>query len=253
MTLKYDSPLGVLARLPLRMIPRDAVVRVIAGPNRGLRWVVGSSTHGCWLGTYEREKQLVLERFVSPGMIVVDAGANAGYYTLAFSRWVGPEGRVFALEPFAENARNLLRHVSLNRLENITLVQAALSSRPGLGGFEIAQSNSMGSLTASGKYLVPVMSVDDLVAHHGVPVPDVIKMDVEGGESAALEGAKNVLAARKTVIALSLHGPIQKAECLDLLRAAHYRIHRIDGSVVEGNDDPEDEIFALPPHQDFPD
>src|SRR5688572_27975846 len=87
---------GALLRLPLRAIPKRTTVKVQSGINRGMKWIVGSSIHGCWLGTYELEKQPVIERFVRPGMTVFDIGANAGFYTLAFSRLVGEEGRVWA-------------------------------------------------------------------------------------------------------------------------------------------------------------
>ena len=59
---------GKLLRLPLRLVPKGTVVRVRGGLNRGMKWVVGSSTHGCWLGTYEMAKQNTIDRFIRPGM-----------------------------------------------------------------------------------------------------------------------------------------------------------------------------------------
>ena len=117
---------GVLLRLPLRVIPKGTTVTVRSGINRGMKWIVGSSIHGCWLGTYELEKQSVIRRFVRPGTTVFDIGANAGFYPLAFSRLVGREGHVWSFEPRAENASNNLRHVNLNKLDNDTFLQAAV-------------------------------------------------------------------------------------------------------------------------------
>lgn len=124
-----SSFVGWLLRLPLKIIPRGSVVRIRTGLNRGMKWIVGSSTHGCWLGTYESDKQVVLSRFLKPGMTVFDVGANAGFYTLAFSRLVGDRGQVWAFEPYAINVGNLIRHIELNDLNNVNLVQAAVADR----------------------------------------------------------------------------------------------------------------------------
>jgi len=55
----------------------------------------------------------VLARLVQPGMRAFDRGANAGFYSLAFSHLVGEHGRGWALEPFAENVVNVRRHVRI--------------------------------------------------------------------------------------------------------------------------------------------
>ena len=91
---------GMALRLPLRLIPRRAVVRILQGPLRGKRWIVGSSDHGCWLGSYEAAKLKKITELVRPGMVCWDVGANAGLYTLLFAELVGRAGRVFAFEPF---------------------------------------------------------------------------------------------------------------------------------------------------------
>jgi hypothetical protein len=58
----------------------------------------GSSNHGCWLGTYELDKQCALQRLVKLGITVYDIGSRAGFYTLFFSR-IATEGGVYAFEP----------------------------------------------------------------------------------------------------------------------------------------------------------
>ncbi len=83
-TIRYFGRSSLL-RAPLALIPKSAVVTVRSGINRGRKWIVGSNTHGCWLGHYERQKQELIGRLVKPGMTVFDVGANAGFYTLALS------------------------------------------------------------------------------------------------------------------------------------------------------------------------
>ncbi len=247
--LPRTSLVGRLARLPLRLVPSSAVLRVASGPNRGMRWRAGSSVHGCWLGTYERLKTDVLLRFVRPGMTVYDIGANAGYYTLLLSRRVGPSGRVFAFEPLAENVQNLLRHIQWNGVSNCRLIQAAVARSSGLAAFECAPSNSMGRLGSRDEVLkVPTVSLDELVDVHGFPPPEFVKMDIEGAEGDALEGARRLLRDRRIATwFVSLHGAEAKEACDHALRGAGYAIFALDGSPVEElRSWSGDEIYATP-------
>lgn len=215
--------LGKALRLPLRLIPRETVVTVRRGINRGMKWRVGSNTHGCWLGTYELDKQEAVRRLVKPGMFALDVGANAGFYTLAFSRQVGSAGRVWAVEPFAENVSSLLRHLDLNGVRNVTVFQAAVAAARGTAHFHVHRSNSMGRITdADTALVVPTLSLDALLDQ--APVPDVIKMDIEGGELAALQGAPRLLAQRRTTWLIALDDPGNADACRTLLDDAGYAI-----------------------------
>lgn len=241
------SLFGRALRLPLLLVPGRAIVRVRSGINAGMRWIAGSSIHGCWLGHYEVEKQDLVAKLVKPGMKVFDIGANAGFYTLAFSRLVGDNGHVWAFEPFAENASNVLRHLGLNGIGNVTLIQAAVADGSGVTGFQIAESNSMGMLSKeSERYLVPTVALDMLIQDGTVPVPDLIKMDVEGAESSVLEGAKTLLSRRTTVLLIALHGDLQMRRCLALLVEAGFAAYRLDGQPVAADAEYVDEIYAVP-------
>src|ERR671919_200683 len=90
---------GRLLRAPLNWIPSELSVPILQGALRGKKWVVGSSTHGCWLGSYEYAMRHLFERTVERGDIVYDVGAHVGFYTLLASVLVGPTGRVLAFEP----------------------------------------------------------------------------------------------------------------------------------------------------------
>lgn len=221
---------------------------VRAGINRGRKWIVGSGVHGCWLGHYESDKQDVVRRIVQPGMNVIDLGAHAGFYTLAFSGLVENRGHVWAFEPFAVNAANLHRHFRLNSIANVTLVQVAVSDASGIAGFNVASNTSMGSLGdgAGSPYLVPCASLDDLLGSGLIAVPDVVKMDVEGAESRVLCGARQLLSRKKTVWLISLHGREQKRLCAQLLREAGYLIFQLDGAPAEAGEECADEIVARP-------
>lgn len=237
------SALGRTLRLPLRLIPRGTVIRIRRGPAKGLDWIVGSCTHGCWLGTYELQKQRAMMRFVKPRMTIYDIGAQAGFYTLFFSRLVGSDGLVYAFEPSANAVRFLLAHVSRNRLINVKVVQTAVADKSGLCSFTFDRvtTENMISREQDTGLMVPATTLDEI----RLASPDLIKMDVEGAESAVLQGAKQTIEHHRPILFIALHGRDQQEACREILWSAGYRLYDLAGAKIEG---PilADEIYALP-------
>ena len=246
MKIPPQSAKGWILRLPLRFIPKSSILTVLTGLNRGMKWIIGSSVYSCWIGTYELDVQKVIQGFIKPGMTVFDIGANAGFYTLAFSRLVGDHGQVWAFEPLAENMQNLLSHVRINQLRNVTLVQAAIAAETSLGFFRVSDDTHTGKIAGEGQYRVPTLSLDKLMGRNEILAPDLIKMDVEGAESSILEGAEKLLGGKKSVLFISLHGDQQKQRCQKLLQLAGYRIFILDGSELHDEHFEENEIYAIP-------
>jgi FkbM family methyltransferase len=236
------SATGKLLRAPLRLVPPGMRVRVLQGPLRGCRWIAGSASHGCWLGTYEKAKQQLVARLLRPGDVVFDVGANVGLYTLLASLRVGPEGRVVAFEPLPGNLDYLAQHLELNRVKNVEVVGAAVGRARGHSSFVAAGSRSMGRLGSGGSLEVDVVCLDDLVASGRVPPPDLIKMDIEGGEVEALVGAQTVLREHRPTVVLATHGWEKHQECLRLLRGFRYEVEALSGGDVEATD----ELIARP-------
>ena len=197
--LSNHSLIGRVCRSPLRAIPKSSVVPILQGPLRGKRWIAGSSTHGCWLGTYELDTQHTLGEIVQSGMTCYDCGANAGFFSLLFAYLTGPSGKVIAFEPYPENVGYIKRHVSINRLTNIEVCPTALGSRDGPATF--SGSGSMGRLSDDGELSVKCSRLDSL----GFPPPDVIKIDVEGAEGELIDGAENLLAKYHPALLISMH------------------------------------------------
>ena len=82
-------------------------------------------------GVYEPcETEFVMNE-IKKGDVVLDIGANIGYYTLIFARLVGEEGKVFAFEPDPENFALLKKNVEINGYHNVVLVQKAISNKTG--------------------------------------------------------------------------------------------------------------------------
>lgn len=219
-----------LIRLPLRLVPQDTVLRILSGPLAGRRWLSTSSTHGCWLGTYERELQTLLVRYVRPGDTVLDIGANVGFFTLLLSKLVGPSGHVIAFEPLPRNVLILKRHLELNAVTNVTVVTSALSDRNGPGFFSDGESHAMGSLSDTG-IPITMVTLDSFLRDSTIQAPVVLKIDVEGAESQVLAGAIHLLQQTRPRIFLSTHGWQQNDTCKAFLSNLGYSVLlRRDGS-----------------------
>ena len=224
---------GKAVRLPLRLIPRGTQVPIVQGPLKGYRWVVASGNHSCWLGIYERHKQAIFAANIKPGAIVFDVGAHAGFYTLLFSRLVGAAGSVFAFEPSESNLAFLHKHLKLNRIVNVEVINAAVSEVSGTGHFEEGISSYNGRLTTSGAIAVRTVRLDDLCMNGAVPLPNYIKIDVEGAEDSVLAGASATIRDARPIIFLATHGSDLDASCVRQLTAMGYRLDPIAGDPLE--------------------
>ena len=227
------SAAGKFLRWPLRLVPRDLAVPIPQGALRGKRWIVGSATHGCWLGSYEYTKQRLFERRVAAGDVVYDVGANVGFYTLLASVLVGPTGQVVAVEPFPRNVSYLRRHLALNAVTNVTVIEGAAHDHCGVIGVTDGPDSCQIRVDEAGALRVRSFTLDDLTFHDGLPAPTAIKIDVEGAEGAVLRGARRLLTENGPLIFLSTHGPDVHTESCRLLSEFGYRLRPIDAGSVE--------------------
>ena len=143
----------------------------------------------------------VFLKHVLPGDTIWDVGANIGYYTCLAATLAGEEGRVVAIEPNPENFRLLSDNVAALRFHNVSLIRTALADYEGEAQMQNADRvTSESSLVISGMgdsdrpNVVSVITGDILSTTHNAPLPDFVKIDVEGFEHEALRGLKGVLA-----------------------------------------------------------
>ena len=248
--LDGESPFHRLGRASLRLIPRNLALPVLSGVNRGLRWRLGAGVKRCWLGQYETRELALMARCVRPGGVVYDLGAHAGYYSLAAARAVGPGGRVFAFEPDATNLDDLRFHVARNGLKQIEIVPHPVGLKHGdLVGFGAGASSFEGHVVAGGD--LRLVSIDGWRAETNAPPPNFVKMDVEGFELEALDGALTVLGRVDAVWTVALHGIDQAIGSLRRLRAAGFRVFDIDhGELVDSVPEIIWTLVAVPPGRD---
>jgi FkbM family methyltransferase len=234
----------ILRHLPLlRLLPKTVTVTLIQGRLRGMRWIVGAGVHAFWMGRYEVEQQRRFEQTVTAGHVVFDVGAHAGFYTLLASALVGDSGRVIAFEPLPCNLRYLRKHLVLNHLTNVQVMEAAVSDVSGESFFEVGSSTTTGRLAPEGPFQVRTVSLDDLARQGAVPVPDVVKIDIEGGETRALAGARALLAEHHPTLFLSTHGSEPHRACCTLLEAAGYCVEDMTARTGGSPEEP-DGLFA---------
>jgi FkbM family methyltransferase len=232
-SLSNHSASGRLLRLPLRALPRTAIVPILSGTGRGFRWQVGSGVHRYWIGTYERDNQEVLKQVLKPGMVVYDVGANAGFYSLIASRLVGPSGCVFAFEPLPSNLEFIRLHIRINRISNVSVIPAAVAGGDGEAMFILSEHAEMGRLAGStdatssmGKLLVKTVSLDGFATQY--KAPDVIKMDIEGAEVEALRAASSLFRNKPPCsLLISTHSAQLHRDCLELLESFEYTVHPV--------------------------
>lgn len=140
---------------------------------------------------------------IRPGSIVLDIGANIGTYSLLFGQWASPNGKVFAFEPAPESFAALCQHITLNRLEKVIVpVRQAISDRVGTLPFLAASTHGTNRLISEDEpttgltQQIETVTIDEFCASRGLE-PDVIKIDIEGFELAALRGAERTLRSRR--------------------------------------------------------
>jgi FkbM family methyltransferase len=168
-----------------------------------------------------------------PGDVILDLGPYVGPYSLNSATAVGPSGRVIALEPDEINRRQLERNLMLNGVANCTVVPKAAWRRSGRVGWQVAAQPVWHRVDESNTTAtVEAISVDELVAEQNLNRVDWIKLDIEGGEIEALEGARNTLRKFSPALFIEIHKTTTSLR--ELLAAVGYKIEK------ESYDEPPD-------------
>jgi FkbM family methyltransferase len=207
----------------------------------------------CLTGCYEPPVTRILQRHLAPGRVMVDVGANWGYFSLLAAAAVGTSGRVLALEPDPRQFARLHANARLNGFTQMTAIAAAASASRGsaiLSGYREDTGNrgvSRIAAPASGagaaeaddahgpRFDVECVTVDGTAS--GLARVDIVKIDVEGAELDVLRGMHAGLAQRTyRALLLEIHPELLRLRgqtgdaCVRLLLDAGYRGWTIDQS-----------------------
>lgn len=222
-------------------VPVTAGIR--AGAGRGLRINLLNATREHAEGTCEPPVQRCLGEHLGTGGVFLDIGANIGFFSIIAARLVGPGGRVLAIEPVPENARLIRANARINRLGNVEVIEAAAGAGSGQGRLFIAAHSGGATLSADDAppdmvdvMDVPVVVVDELVNEARIPVPTVVKIDVEGTEPAVIDGMARTLERLRPVVIFEVDDadPRQAERKYEALAARigafGYRVDRLERS-----------------------
>jgi FkbM family methyltransferase len=147
-------------------------------------------------GRFEESETETLRGLTAHDDVMIDVGANLGYFALMASRWVGPRGRVFAFEPVRETAAQLRRNIALNDAKNIEVLDCACGAEPGEMSMVTDEYDSglaYLSPVVQGNDLVKVIRLDDFVRERGLSRVDVLKIDAEGADLEVAKGARETI------------------------------------------------------------
>jgi FkbM family methyltransferase len=164
-------------------------------------------------GEYEPSLAGVLNKYLEPGGMFIDLGANEGYFSVIASARVGPSGSVIAVEPQTRLQDILRANLRLNGCQNVRVAKAAISAKTQHVRLHLAAglNNGGSSLFRPTRYPLPSEDVEcftlaDFLRRNQVDRCDLMKVDIEGAEYDVFIDAGEVL--RRGVIrniALDIH------------------------------------------------
>lgn len=176
----------------------------------GAWWIARNDDIGQPLreGQFETAEADFVGKYLQPGMTVLDIGAHHGLYTLLASLRVGNGGRVFSFEPSVRERKALLQHVRLNRCKNVSVQDAAVGNENKEASLFVVEGSQTGCnslrppVVASGtsSARIKVARLDDWLREQSIDRVDFIKLDVEGGEREALQGAERLIDCFRPVL-----------------------------------------------------
>lgn len=238
-----DGDLPRVQRLLLRGYAAACGIGLLDRPwvARGVEW-----GYLCYKRFYEAPAARHLRALIPPGAYVMDVGANIGFYTDYFARWVHCGGRVLALEPEARNLRRLrsrLREaIADGRVE---VLPVAVSDHVGSGSLRINPFHPGDHVltVASGKGAVEVetQTIDALMEARSWPSLALVKLDIQGAELHALRGARETIRRCRPAWLIELDPRLMEERfgvrvdaLLRMMGGCGYRIFRLTRKGIAG-------------------
>lgn len=220
----------------------DAAATAVAGRTRTIRhdgleltFAIPNGLNRFRVDTFSEKEPETLEWIdgIPEGSVLWDVGANIGLYSCYAA--LRRSCRVVAFEPSVFNLETLVRNVGLNGVaERVTVVPVALTDDAGVGTLHLTSTERGGALSAFGVdfghdgrpidavFRYSTLGVSAVAAvEMGVPVPDFLKLDVDGVEHLILRGARPLLpGVRGILVEVNEAFRDQDEGVSDLLRAA---------------------------------
>ncbi len=200
--------------------------------------------HIYFFGSFEAQDCAHWMQMAQHATTIFDVGANAGLYSL-LAAYANPEAKIYAFEPTTPMWQDLLSNLHLNDATNVLPQQLAVGSEDTMGYVHISQGNSgdnegtnyvTTSSATPNEEMVKLVSLDSFCHQAGVNTIDLLKMDIEGGEYNALQGAQDLLSRHaircifiELVESVAQRQGYATADVKRLLVKNGYTIYRVGG------------------------
>ena len=148
---------------------------------------------------FEKFETELAKKEIKRNDIVLDIGANIGYFTLIFSKLVGDNGKVYAFEPEPNNFAILKKNIEINNIHNVILIQKAISDISKKISFYIcdynhAQHRAYPSPRCDKEITVDSITIDEYFSESKFSRKiNFVKIDVEGSEYDVINGLRKTL------------------------------------------------------------
>ena len=208
-------------------------IEIQEGPMKGIRFAASKHvSHAHIGGSYEQELVDAIDRYLKPGMVCYDIGASIGYLTMQMAQRAK---RVYAFEPSPEARGELAKHTAANGFTNIEVVSSPLTDKITEVTFAVTNTAYGSGIDWNGSQegrwpTIKLMSttLDLFTKDH--PMPDLLKMDIEGEEGSAMEGGRQMLMQKKPIIFCELHGLQPALATCKVLTECGYTVRHMDGT-----------------------
>lgn len=164
-------------------------------------------------GVYEARETELVSRLIRPGFVVLDLGANIGYYSLLFAKLVGPNGHVFAFEPDPATFELLQRNINENHCSNVTAFPLAVSNASCGARLYRDRFNNLDHRVIQPEQECTIVEVEAVRLDEFLPgylsgTIDFVKMDIQGAEGMALTGMRTLLTKPDRIMLLTEYWPM---------------------------------------------
>jgi FkbM family methyltransferase len=157
------------------------------------KWIF-STLYGVYKRRFEATSIESIHPWVKSGTTVVDVGANIGFFTIQFARWAGPNGRILAIEPEAENLRLLRCELDKAGIaSNVEVLEGVAAETPGTLRLTLNPHHPADHRIGETGIQVRAWTIDEIMTERGWPTVSFIKIDVQGAEVRVLRGAQETL------------------------------------------------------------
>ncbi len=197
----------------LRRLLRVHVDEEIEVVREGLRWSLNPSDFEheeyFWLGNKDTWEMMHIRRLLERGSVVLDVGANFGYYALTIAATLQRECEIHAFEPHPVTNCRLVKHIQWNGMANVVHAhRLAVTDVAGSARMVDRPDNSGATRISGGDggFEVQTVTLDEFAANQRLSRVDFVKIDVEGVEARVLRGGRRTFEHFKPIILIEFWG-----------------------------------------------